>query len=110
VELAQRVAVTGIRVHVLNPGGADTGIRREIDATALGRAMTTTFALLMTVRTPQESAQAILAAVRAHPDSVLIGSRGFPLRLRRRILDPQRRRELWHPGERAVGMTVLPVR
>jgi NAD(P)-dependent dehydrogenase (short-subunit alcohol dehydrogenase family) len=55
------------------------------------------------VRTPDESARAILDVVRRRPDAVLIGSRGTPLRLRPRLRDAGRRAELRRRSEAAVA-------
>lgn len=106
VELAERLAGSGVRVHVLNPGGVDTGIRDEVAGTALGRVVLPLLARVMRVRTPDESARDILDAVRRHPDAVLIGSRGTPLRLRPRLRDAGRRAELWRRSEAAVAGVV----
>lgn len=106
VELAARLAGTGIRVHVLNPGAVETGIRDEVAGTPLGRVLLPLLARIMRVRTPDESAAEILAAIHRHPDAVLIGSRGTPLRHRAPLDDPARRRELWRRSEAAVERAV----
>ncbi|HXV93362.1 MAG TPA: hypothetical protein VD813_08705, partial [Pseudonocardia sp.] len=105
IELAERLADSGIAVHVVNPGAVETGIRREVEGTALGRVLLPLFARLYTVRSPEESARLILDSVRARPDAVLIGSDGEPVRTRPRLLDPARRRELWARTERAVAVS-----
>lgn len=106
VELAERLAGSGVRVHVLHPGGVETGIRDEVAGTPLGRVLLPMIARLVRVRTPEESARDILAAVRRHPDAVLIGARGTPLRLRPRLRDAGRRAELWRRSEAAIARVV----
>jgi NAD(P)-dependent dehydrogenase (short-subunit alcohol dehydrogenase family) len=102
VELARRVAGSGVRVHVLNPGGVDTGIRREVEGTLLGRVLIPLFGLVMRTRTPEESARDVLAAVRRHPDAVLLSARGAPITPKPRLVDPARGAELWRRAEAAV--------
>ncbi|MGN9808838.1 SDR family NAD(P)-dependent oxidoreductase [Micromonospora sp. BQ11] len=94
VELAARLAGTGVTVHVANPGAVETGIRDEVARTPLGRLLNPLFARLMTVRQPAEVARTLLDTARRHPDAVLIGMKG-PVPLPRRARDEALRRTLW---------------
>lgn len=106
VELAARLPGTGVRVHVANPGAVDTGIRGEVADTPLGRLLTGLFGLLMKVRQPEETARILLDAAARHPDAVLIGADGRPVRLPARTRDPELRRQVWARTEELTGVTV----
>lgn len=107
LELADRLAGTGVGVQVANPGAVETGIRDEIATTPLGKVLLGVFGRLMTVRTPDESAALLLGAARRHPDAVLIGSNGAPIKVRGRARNLELRRALWARTEELVGQPVL---
>lgn len=102
VELAERLAGTGVRVHVANPGAVDTGIRDEVLATRSGRLLTRAFGAVMTLRSPAEVARTLVDTARRYPDDVLIGVRGRPVRVPARVRDPDLRREVWRRTEQAL--------
>lgn len=106
VELAARLAGTGVRVHVANPGAVRTGIRDEITGTLLGRALTGIFGRVMTVREPEETARMLLDAAARQPDAVLIGADGRPLPVPARAQDVGLRRRLWERTEELTAVRV----
>lgn len=111
LELADRLAGTGVRVHVANPGAADTGIRDEINTTALGKVLSGVFGRVMTMRTPEQVAEILLTTARAYPDDVLIGIKGRPVRIPARARDSTLRDGLWRRSEALTQLTVpLPRR
>jgi NAD(P)-dependent dehydrogenase (short-subunit alcohol dehydrogenase family) len=107
IELAQRLVGTGVSVHVANPGAVDTGIRDEVNQTLMGRALTSMFGAVMTVRDAATVADILLATASRHPDDVLIGVRGGPVRVPARARDAALRRALWERTEQLLGLQVL---
>lgn len=111
VELAARLAGTGVGVHVANPGPVDTGIRDEIAATMVGRLLTGVVGRVMKTRQPAETAEILLEATARHPEAVLIGASGRPVRLPARTRDLELRRRLWERTEELTGVRVrVPAR
>lgn len=108
VELAARLAGTGVTVHVANPGAVRTGIRDEVNTTMLGKVLTPVFGAVMKVRDPAEVARILLDTSRRQPDDVLIGMKGGPVRVPARAKDHGLRQGLWQRTEELVGLTVAP--
>ncbi len=106
VELAARLAGSGVGVHVANPGPVDTGIRDEIAGTTIGRLLTGVVGRVIRTRQPAESAEILLEATARHPEAVLIGAGGRPVRLPARTRDPELRRRLWERTEELTGVSV----
>lgn len=103
LELADRLAGTGVGVQVANPGAVRTGIRDEVATTAAGKVLLGVFGALMTVRSPEESASLLLGAADRHPEEVLIGSTGAPIKVPGRARNPELRRALWARTEELVS-------
>lgn len=108
LELAERLAGSGIGVHVANPGAVDTGIRDEFATSRLGKLVIGTMGRFVTTQRPAESARALLASAQRHPDTVLIDRKG-PVKVRGARRDAGRRRAVWERTEEVVGLTLLPV-
>ncbi|MEE8600887.1 SDR family NAD(P)-dependent oxidoreductase [Euzebya tangerina] len=103
LELAARLADTGVRVHVANPGAADTGIRSEMEQKLVGRIVSRLFSSVMTLRSADDVAGILLDAAERYPTDVLITVPGRPVRLRSGHHDLARRREVWDASVAAAG-------
>ncbi|MCD0483662.1 SDR family NAD(P)-dependent oxidoreductase [Streptacidiphilus sp. ASG 303] len=105
VELAARLAGSGVVVQVANPGAVETGIRDEVATGLFGRTMVAAYGALATVRGPAEAARILLDTAERHSGDVLIGMKG-PVRVPARARDLELRRGLWRRTEELVGLTV----
>ncbi|HZG90757.1 MAG TPA: hypothetical protein VEZ42_11140 [Pseudonocardia sp.] len=68
--------------------------------------MSTVFGAVMTLRTPAEAARVLLETAERHPDDVLIGVRGRPVRIPARARDAAFREALWRRTEDLTGSVV----
>jgi NAD(P)-dependent dehydrogenase (short-subunit alcohol dehydrogenase family) len=108
LELATRLAGSGVGVHVANPGAVDTGIRDEFAAAGIGKLIVGTIGRFVTAQPAAATAQALLAAAGNHPDAVLIDRAG-PVQVRGSRRNAALRQAVWARTEDVVGLRMLPV-
>jgi NAD(P)-dependent dehydrogenase (short-subunit alcohol dehydrogenase family) len=107
VELARRLRGTGIATSVLNPGGVDTDIRREMP-----RLLSFVMGMLMRplIQTPQQGAEAPLLLATAPEYADVQG--GLFQKFRKfkqiqpsaKISDPEQAKRLWEVSEQLTGL------
>ncbi len=110
VELASRLAETGVSVSVVNPGMVDTDLRRNMQTGLAGRLMVRSMEAVFRSRitTPEGYSREVLRLATS-PDiadigGVLFNRKGESIRVRPAVGDTETRRRLWEISACVTGL------